>query len=158
MFQFIFSSHPCNELGEELKQRSGGSGERDPGHSKTRLHLFVIFLCSGPPQNDNYSLFKQMLENCLSTSNSKLISGPSINMHEERDGLKPPQENDLIISNYREWAEGLRGRKRAQVYTIAFYSGNSISRLFFWELLLILEREGRSNSFDKHYSWAFAPD
>ncbi|KAG8188693.1 hypothetical protein JTE90_003949 [Oedothorax gibbosus] len=29
-------------------------------------------------------------------------------MH-ERGGLKPPQENDLIIFNYMEWAQGLKG-------------------------------------------------
>ncbi|GFY49542.1 hypothetical protein TNIN_30231 [Trichonephila inaurata madagascariensis] len=48
-----------------------------------------------------------MLENCPSSSNSKLISGPlSICMREPK--LKtPPQENDLIIFNYLEWVQGL---------------------------------------------------
>lgn len=47
-----------------------------------------------------------MFENCSAGANSKLISGPlSICMKQAH--LKPPQENDLIIFNYLEWAQGL---------------------------------------------------
>ena len=51
-----------------------------------------------------------MLENCSASANSKLISGPlSICMKQAH--LKPPQENDLIIFNYLEWAQGLEGSR-----------------------------------------------
>lgn len=84
-----------------------------------------------------------MLENCSASANSKLISGPlSICMKQAH--LKPPQENDLIIFNYLEWALGLE-------------APGILASFFFWELLLILggkdrEKVLRSNSFDKHYS------
>lgn len=61
-------------------------------------------------RGDYYSLFIQMLENCSASANSKLISGPlSICMKQAH--LKPPQENDLIIFNYLEWAQGLEGSR-----------------------------------------------